>query len=559
MSSVSQNTPMSGLSALFSLSDAAATVPPMPVSNSEPTKTSKDLKDLASGKHGSHALKHRRLSSTGQTRRRMSDARDAVSRPAPANLSAASALASLSSLSLTPSGISSVNSSGHNLHSHPQTRGRSQANINHQATFAPSSAGSNGVGILASSVPETSYAQDMASSVADDIEVDVEDFDDGASVADSVATRATDKKAGKSVKVKKRGTIFQCESCSKVYRHPSCLVKHRWEHTPQWREASKFMLSKHQQVQVLEAAAILYTGSSLPDDKSYWPSYVSNGVVPPPSADNVSGMDSLTSSSGARSTNKISSSLPVVHHPVSSSVPVRAQAPRLDRPRSGSVTSTASGGPRMRDFTVPSGITQIRPGLLAHPTAPVVPTGRLGGTISPYADEELDINGDKEQVDALAPIQVISPSKPQPMSVPQGNVAGNRGNFVEYRENGSVLSVSGFSVESGSVSTSLAHFGGWSLPRSDMRSSSVARSYSGSRSDDEEDALHSARGGSEDEIDVDVDVADAHRDRFDVETSYGSYSGTGFGFAHRKTEPVIKEEADDSWEEMDMEVSFVRF
>lgn len=30
------------------------------------------------------------------------------------------------------------------------------------------------------------------------------------------------------------------------------LVKHRWEHSPHWHEASKFLLSKHQQVQLLE-------------------------------------------------------------------------------------------------------------------------------------------------------------------------------------------------------------------------------------------------------------------------------------------------------------------
>ena len=42
----------------------------------------------------------------------------------------------------------------------------------------------------------------------------------------------------------------------KVYRHPSCLVKHRWEHSPHWREASKFLLSKHQQVQLLEASHV---------------------------------------------------------------------------------------------------------------------------------------------------------------------------------------------------------------------------------------------------------------------------------------------------------------
>jgi len=56
---------------------------------------------------------------------------------------------------------------------------------------------------------------------------------------------------------KKRGTIFKCESCSKVYRHPSCLIKHRWEHSPHWREASKFLLSKHQQVQLLEVCFVV--------------------------------------------------------------------------------------------------------------------------------------------------------------------------------------------------------------------------------------------------------------------------------------------------------------
>lgn len=43
---------------------------------------------------------------------------------------------------------------------------------------------------------------------------------------------------------------------AQIYRHPSCLIKHRWEHTPHWREASKFVLSKHQQVQLLEVGHI---------------------------------------------------------------------------------------------------------------------------------------------------------------------------------------------------------------------------------------------------------------------------------------------------------------
>jgi hypothetical protein len=57
---------------------------------------------------------------------------------------------------------------------------------------------------------------------------------------------------------KKKGTIFRCESCSKVYRHPSCLIKHRWEHSPHWKEANKFLLSKHQQVQLLEVCGCNY-------------------------------------------------------------------------------------------------------------------------------------------------------------------------------------------------------------------------------------------------------------------------------------------------------------
>ncbi|KAJ3043658.1 hypothetical protein HDV00_004431 [Rhizophlyctis rosea] len=53
------------------------------------------------------------------------------------------------------------------------------------------------------------------------------------------------------------GKTYQCETCGKIYKHPNCLSKHRWEHTEHWKEAAKFSLSKHQQVQLLEAASIL--------------------------------------------------------------------------------------------------------------------------------------------------------------------------------------------------------------------------------------------------------------------------------------------------------------
>ncbi|GEM06140.1 zinc finger, C2H2-type domain containing protein [Rhodotorula toruloides] len=79
-------------------------------------------------------------------------------------------------------------------------------------------------------------------------------------------------------KRKDKGQTYECEKCAKVYRHSTCLTKHRWEHTAHWKEASKLMLSKHQQVQLLEGAAILAAasaGSSLPDEKSFWPAAVS--------------------------------------------------------------------------------------------------------------------------------------------------------------------------------------------------------------------------------------------------------------------------------------------
>ncbi|KAK0458295.1 uncharacterized protein EV420DRAFT_1544807 [Desarmillaria tabescens] len=158
---MSQSMPTDGLS-LLSLSVAAANAQPIPES------------------------KHRRLSSTGKARRRLSDARDAASRPSPSSLSGT-----------TPDELAGISS--------------------------PVVIPKNG---------------------------------------------------------KKRGVDHKCESCSKIYRHPSCLIKHRWEHTPHWRESSKYVLSKHQQVQLLEAAAILshLKSESLPEDRSLWPSFLSGGV-----------------------------------------------------------------------------------------------------------------------------------------------------------------------------------------------------------------------------------------------------------------------------------------
>ncbi|KAI8373706.1 hypothetical protein BD560DRAFT_394100 [Blakeslea trispora] len=50
---------------------------------------------------------------------------------------------------------------------------------------------------------------------------------------------------------------YRCHDCGKSYKHPNCLQKHRWEHSEEWEITKKLPLTKHQQVQMLEAAAIL--------------------------------------------------------------------------------------------------------------------------------------------------------------------------------------------------------------------------------------------------------------------------------------------------------------
>ncbi|KAL8840129.1 MAG: hypothetical protein Q9170_001477 [Blastenia crenularia] len=50
---------------------------------------------------------------------------------------------------------------------------------------------------------------------------------------------------------------LRCDQCGKGYKHSSCLTKHLWEHTPEWSYTSKLLISKHQQVQLLEAASVL--------------------------------------------------------------------------------------------------------------------------------------------------------------------------------------------------------------------------------------------------------------------------------------------------------------
>ncbi|WFC97339.1 hypothetical protein MYAM1_000049 [Malassezia yamatoensis] len=123
--------------------------------------------------------------------------------------------------------------------------------------------------------------------------------------------------------------LHKCESCSKVYRHPSCLVKHRWEHTMYWKEASKFLMSKHQQVQLLEAAAILVgmdsNARSLPEEKALWPAAVS-----PPSS-GLLGCDQVNFDKLMASKTRSSPvpSVEPVSMPFGTSAPVPSHAPTM--------------------------------------------------------------------------------------------------------------------------------------------------------------------------------------------------------------------------------------
>ncbi|KAI9063682.1 hypothetical protein FKP32DRAFT_1676370 [Trametes sanguinea] len=407
------------------------------------------------------AMKHRRLSSTGQARRRLSDAREATSRPSPVMLqTAAAALSSLATLSLSGSPP-------------PQTAPQT-------ATSFASAAGQIVSGPTAT-VPKQEVADEDL--VPDDV-----------SSERSAKTELNGAGISITKTGKKRGTIFKCESCSKVYRHPSCLIKHRWEHSPHWREASKFMLSKHQQVQLLEAAAILSHlapsaagGRSLPEDRSLWPSYMSGGILPPPDTANGAQQENAKSGLKGRSSSTSASLDQTVMHPVSSSVPASSfLSASVNAGRSS--TRSPSAGPRMHDYALPSssGVTQVRPGVVGVPTT---------AADAAHAHALASANGHP----------TAQQSAPMPVPVP------GRDMYREPREGGgySFVSASGASAseawsspvsvgfaQSSFRSSSAASYpasysapglersfssegaGAWSLPRSSVRSSSRSRSGS---------------------------------------------------------------------------------
>ncbi|EKD13081.1 uncharacterized protein L3040_007164 [Drepanopeziza brunnea f. sp. 'multigermtubi'] len=112
---------------------------------------------------------------------------------------------------------------------------------------------------------------DRGESAIDDDQLDDIDVKDGSGSHQSRVRRASEghhlTKDGK----KAHGGDLKCEKCGKGYKHSSCLSKHLWEHTPEWSLTSKLLISKHQQVQLLEAASVLVAMNQ-------------DGITPPDSA-----------------------------------------------------------------------------------------------------------------------------------------------------------------------------------------------------------------------------------------------------------------------------------
>ncbi|KAG9311242.1 hypothetical protein JVU11DRAFT_8322 [Chiua virens] len=288
------------------------------------------------------------------------------------------------------------------------------------------------------------------------------------------------------------GTIFTCESCSKVYRHPSCLIKHRWEHTPQWREASKFVLSKHQQVQLLEAAAILAhlspSSASLPEDRSLWPSFLSGGLVPPPASVPNSDLGPIsvptattTTSSSASSAHTLSS------FPVSSSVPARMSA----------ALSTPTA-PRLHDYAIDEDtakLTQVRPGMLAM-NGNDTPIGVSAASAS--VPVPVPVTGTRED-DALNLLALYSSGGHGSWESPTSPRSHTRSHSYSVSQSRSAMTPSHAHAHSLSLSHGLVGGGGWSLPRSSVRFRSKSKSDGSERSRSASQSVSAEETRSDDE------------------------------------------------------------
>ncbi|KAJ3995973.1 hypothetical protein F5050DRAFT_202412 [Lentinula boryana] len=470
---------------LLSLSIAASSVAPIPIASpmdssiSDSGTTSSSTQSPSINGNAGVSRNQRRLSSAGKARRRLSDARDAAVRPLPSALS-------LATLSLSPPSLSI-----HGISSAVTARGLSPESI-----------------VAHPSTPISAPLQATVATV-----VGATPASAPAAMPQTINSNPISIKNGK-----KRGMEHKCEGCSKIYRHPSCLIKHRWEHTPHWRESSKYVLSKHQQVQLLEAAAILShlsadsaTGTRLPEDRSLWPSFLSGGTLPLPEGSNP-GAPAITSNLG------VSSSVPNTNVLRSASASSTSASTTPARP--------PSVGPRLHDYTIPTtDVTQVRPGLymMGGSSAP-------SSAVSPIA---VSINDSYSEVRSLG--HGIGYGRAASLSSSSSDSQSPQG----VSSNGHRVPTSNFAPSSSSYnSTSL------SIPRSSLRSGSVfsESERSSSLEEDEDNDDHRMKEYYDYEFEPDVDVdGDGRLDISGRKRDAFAFSGRGdrekknfdeYGFEH---------------------------
>ncbi|CAI6092062.1 unnamed protein product [Clonostachys chloroleuca] len=112
--------------------------------------------------------------------------------------------------------------------------------------------------------------RDMTGSAIDDTNDSSAD-EDGSNSQKSRIRRASDGQPLTKDGKKSNRAELRCEKCGKGYKHSSCLTKHLWEHTPEWSYTSKLLISKHQQVQLLEAASVLVAMNDTEQERSPTP------------------------------------------------------------------------------------------------------------------------------------------------------------------------------------------------------------------------------------------------------------------------------------------------
>ncbi|KAI3603061.1 transcription factor c2h2 [Moniliophthora roreri] len=522
---------------LLSLSMAASAAKPVPVSSSSQPEKSDSLLfgngsvdsvnssvggGSYSGSNGGVSMgngsykHHRRLSSTGQTRRRLSDARDAAARPSPASAAALS----LSTLSLSSPPHSHVSLPSTSLTAASNTLASgSSAPVNGipiATNVASQYSGQDGLSVSTSSVSSSAP-------LANGLPASVDGYKP--SLPGAVKPIAISKNG------KKRGMDHKCVSSPFLS-----------DQAPMGAHAT---LARILQVQLLEAAAILShfsqdsaTGTSLPEDRSLWPSFLSGGTLPLPEGASYQPPSSVSGGS-------------IPARPSSSSVPATSLMRSMSSPANNpDLTSRAmSSGPRLHDYSVsPSDVTQVRPGL-------IVANGTARSSPAPSHTPPIPVPRDSSTGVEVSGYGFGYGNRPS------GKSRSFRAESVEH----GISPYSRRSKSGGAVQLSSSYGTGTSvsIPRSSLRSGSVMSSdrrsssgsgsggRSGSSSLEEDEEIEDEEEYLGREGDIEVDIEDDSDTKMNVPRypyEYDIHANVGKVNNMRS----MKEEEED-WE-MDMEM-----